>query len=180
SSVKCTYGKTVDVGDTLTFAVQLNVTAPEGKQIENTATISGGGAVSASTSEPTTKPTQVTSEAVPFGVASLFTAVSTAQAGAHPNFTTSFTPNWGEIKHGSPLPPAAPREIAVDLPPGLSGNPLAAPRCDIDSVRRQLCPEDAAVGVANVRTQGSNQFTALVYNIAPYPDEPAAFAFTVD
>ena len=180
SSIKCAYAGRVDVGDVLTFAIKVNVTASEGEQIKNTAKVEGGGAASASTSEPTTKPTPVSSEPVHFGVASLFTATSTAQAGAHPNFTTSFTPNWGEVKGGSPLPPAALHEVGTTLPPGLSGDPLAVPTCDIFRLRRQLCPEEDAVGVANTRTQGSNLFTALVYRITPYPDEPAAFAFTVD
>jgi hypothetical protein len=116
---------------------------------------------------------------VPFGVASFLTAASTAQAGAHPNFTTSFTPNWSEIVNGLPLPAAAPREIGVDLPPGLTGDALAVPRCDMGSVRREECDEDAAVGVATVRVKGNTRKALLLYNITPYSGEPAAFAFSV-
>lgn len=179
-TVTCGYPSTVDPGDTLTISIDVDVTAVEGERVENTATVSGGGGASASTSEPTTRPTPVTSEPVPFGVASFFAAASTPQAGAHPNFTTSFSTNWSQLQHGSPLPPVAPRDVHVDLPPGLTGDALAVPRCDIDSVRRLTCNEDSAVGVANVRTQGGNLFTALVYDVIPYPDEPAAFAFTID
>jgi hypothetical protein len=178
SSVTCEFADRVDPGDTLTFRINLNFTATAGT-ILNKATVSGGGAKAVSTGEPTTRPTPVTSEPVPFGVANFYAAVSTPQAGAQPNFITSFATNWGEIRNAGPLPPAAPHEIGVDLPPGLTGDPLAVPRCNIDSLRRELCPEEDAVGVALTRIQGSNLFTQLVYNITPYPDEPAALAFEV-
>jgi hypothetical protein len=173
SSVTCGYAGTVDPGDTLRFAVKVDVAATKG-QVEDTATVSGGGAPSASTS----KPTSVSSEPVPFGVASFIAAASTAQAGAHPNFTTSFTPNWSEIVDGLPVPPAAPREVGVDLPPGLTGDALAVPRCDMGSVRREECDEDAAVGVATVVIKGNTRKVFLVYNTTPYPGEPAAFGFS--
>ena len=179
SSVMCGYMGRVDPGDTLRFEIKVGVTAAAGEHIDNTATVSGGGAASVSTSEPTTKPTLVSNEQVPFGVASFLAAASTAQPGAHPNFTTSFTLNWSEIRNAGPLPPASPREIGVDLPPGLTGDPLAVPRCDMGTVRRDLCDEDAAVGVVTALIEGSGEVRPLVYNITPYPGEPAAFAFSV-
>jgi hypothetical protein len=180
SSVACEYTGPVDPGDTLTFVVKVTVSAGEGEVVRNSATVSGGGAASASTRGPTSTPTPVTSRPVPFGVASFFAALSTPQAGAHPNFTTSFWTNWAELRNGVPLPAGAPRNVRVELPPGLTGDPLSVPRCNIDYVRRELCDEDTAVGIATTRTQGGNVFTQLVYSITPYPDEPAAFAFTVD
>jgi hypothetical protein len=178
-SIICSYTGTADPGDTLTVRVNVNYTAQTGV-IKSAATVSGGGAESATTSEPTTKPTPVTAEPVPFGVATFFAAASTGAAGAHPNFTTSLAPNWGELREDGPFPSESPREIGVDLPPGLTGDPLAAPRCDIDSVRREKCPEDAAVGIAIVRIQQGAQEKQLVYNITPHPDEPAALAFTIN
>jgi hypothetical protein len=185
--VKCEYSGTVDPGDSLTFVVRVNVKAKEGN-IVNAATVSGGGVGvgSVSTSEPTTKPTPVTEAPVPFGVASFFAATSSSQAGAYPNFTTSFTTNWSELHNKVPLPAASPHDIGVDLPPGLTGNALAVstgdpnhPRCSIDEVRREVCPQQDAVGIATARSQGSNVFTQLVYSVTPYPNEPAAFAFTI-
>jgi hypothetical protein len=176
SSVTCTYPGSVDTGDELSVWIRVKVTAPEGAKIENEAVVSGGGAASASTSEPTSKPTPVSNVPVPFGVASFFAASSTAQAGAHPDFTTSITPNWSDA---APLQPAAPHEGRVNLPPGLSGDPLAVPRCRIHDIRRWECPEDAALGVANVRIRNGALSKVLVYNTIPYPGEPAAFAFSV-
>jgi hypothetical protein len=173
ASVTCGYPGRVDPGDTLTFAIKLDVSATEG-HLENAATVSGGGAPSAST----TSSTPLSGEPVPFAVASFLAAASTSQAGAHPNFTTSFTPNWSEIVNGLPVPAAAPREIGVDLPPGLTGDALAVPRCATGSVRREECAEDSAVGVATVVIKGNARKKLLVYNTTPYPGEPAAFGFS--
>jgi hypothetical protein len=178
-SITCSYAGAAPPGDTLTVRVNVNYTAQTGV-INNTATVSGGGAESAMTSEPTTRPTPVTAEPVPFGVATFSATASTRAAGAHPNFTTSLAPNWGELREDGPFPSESPREIGVDLPPGLTGDALAVPRCDIDSVRRERCPETAAVGIAVVRIQQGAQEKQLVYSITPYPDEPAALAFTIN
>jgi hypothetical protein len=179
SSNTCSYAGKVDPGDALAFVIKLAVSASakDGESIVNSATVSGGAPEAASTSEPTTKPTPVSSESVSFGLTGLLSATSTAQAGAHPNFTTSFSTNWSEIEHALPVTPADARDIRVALPPGVSGDPLSVPRCDIFRVRRYECPEDTAVGVALTRIRGGNWFTDLVYNIVPYPDEPAALAF---
>ena len=183
SPFTCTYaddaGHQVAPGDTLSFTLPVEVTGG-GKELENEATVSGGGAATASTNEPTTKPTPVTSEAVPFGVASLFALPSTAQAGAHPNFTTSFTLNLGKPEESA----GSPHEFDIDLPTGFTGDPLAAARCNPNDIDRGLCPQDAAVGVATVavgHTEGvfTDRYVVPVYNITPYPNEPAALAFAI-
>jgi hypothetical protein len=101
------------------------------------------------------------------------------QAGAHPDLTTSFT-----FEQEPPtIPVGSVKDIHLDLPPGLIGNPTAAPRCSMFDVERRLCPPDSAVGVATLYIgrpglKGlSVKAVTLVYNIVPYPDEPAAFGF---
>lgn len=180
STIECTYPGPLAPGDTLTITVTVAVTsATEGQRLENEAVVSGGGIASASTSEQIHVPTSISGEEAPFGIAAFFLAPSTGQAGAHPNLTTSFSPTRGEANK----PTSDPRDIDVNLPPGLIGDPLAAPRCSISYVRRTLCPEDTAVGVATVTLGGQKPgisgepYVALVYNITPYPGEPAAFAF---
>jgi len=170
STLKCTYAGEVQPGDSLRFTVPVNVTAPLGAVLQSAVTVSGGNAESSSTSESK----QLTAEPAPFGIASFSTVASTTQAGAHPDFTTSFTLN----RSAGETPVADPRDVHVGLPPGLTGNPMAIPRCDIDDVRRTLCPADTAVGVATVHTEFA-RYVVLVYNIVPYPDEPAAFAFQI-
>jgi hypothetical protein len=188
SMFTCTYptepGRQVAPGDTLTFTVPVEVTtATPGEELQNEATVSGGGAASASTSESVglSPKTRISSDQVPFGVASLLATPSITQAGAHPNFTTSFTLNLSQAHRSA----GSPRDLGVDLPAGLTGDPRAVPTCNIDYVRRTLCPRDTAVGVATVATGGAGEdlFTEhqvlLVYNITPYPNEPAAFAFSI-
>jgi hypothetical protein len=181
----CTYadeaGHEVAPGDTVSFTIPVEVEGivEEGTELLNRATVSGG-AATASTSEPTTEPTPATSRRVPFGVASLFALPSTALAGTHPNFTTSLTLNLEAAEASA----ESPREISVDLPAGLTGDPLAAARCDIDEINRGLCPRGTVVGIATLtvgHTQQpyTNRYVVPVYNIVPYHNEPAAFAFSI-
>jgi uncharacterized protein DUF11 len=183
SAFVCTYadepGHQVAPGDTLSFTLPVEVTQSSG-QLQNRATVSGGGAATASTGEPTTSPAAISDTPVPFGVASFFAALSSAQAGAHPNLTTSFSLNLRESEAAA----GAPHEIRVTLPPGMTGNALATPRCDINGIHAGTCPRDSIVGIATVAvgntTRGfTNRFLTAVFNIVPYRDEPAAFAFAI-
>ena len=179
STVSCTYAGTFDVGDSLLMTVTVSVGNSASGTLTNTASVSGGGAASASTSEPTA----VTATPATFGLApgSFLTSTSTSQAGAHPNLTTSFALNTS-----SPSVPAAdPRDVAVDLPPGLVGGATATPQCNMNNVQAGTCPADTMVGVATTAFEfplGSGPglvatADAPVYNITPYPGEPAAFGF---
>jgi len=170
SPIKCTFAGAVAPGDSLRYTVTVKVTALGSASLQNAVTVSGGNAQTSSSHEQKV----LTTEPAPFGIASFSTVASTTQAGAYPNFTTSFKLN----RSAAETPVADPRDIRVELPPGLTGYPLAVPVCNIDDVRRTLCPTDTAVGVATVRTEFA-RYVVLVYNIQPYPDEPAAFAFQI-
>jgi hypothetical protein len=85
------------------------------------------------------------------------------------------------------------RNVQVDLPPGLIGNPTAVPQCPktrrvalpIDRVQNtdpeQLCPPASVVGVALITIAGGpGQVThnpALVFNVEPPPGVAASFSF---
>ncbi len=160
----------------MVVTVEVEATAPT--HVENVATISGGGALEANTTEAS----EVGAVPAGFGIVpgSLFTALSTTQAGAHPNITTSFSFNQNEI-NGSI---GSDRDLSFELPAGLVGNPTAVPRCSMDQVIASTCPNDTAIGVATVFSSeiGStkaNPDIVLVYNIVPERGEPAAFAFNV-
>jgi len=98
------------------------------------------------------------------------------RAGAHPDrmvarFAFSTTPG-GEVE-------ANPRDIALDLPPGLVGNARATPQCSRAMFALASCPPEAQVGTV---TQTLSLFGALsmpVYNVAPSADELAEFGFQV-
>ncbi|HEY4279595.1 MAG TPA: hypothetical protein VGM91_15330, partial [Conexibacter sp.] len=112
--------------------------------------------------------------------------VSTLQAGAHPDATTSF--NFNLTPGGAP--DGSVRDVNVDLPPGLVGNPTAAAECDSGLITQASvvngvsCPRNTMVGVANLTLVLAGipfpiPVTTPVFNLKPYADEPAAFGFNV-
>jgi hypothetical protein len=93
------------------------------------------------------------------------------------------------VKHGPPgeTPVGSLKTVLVDLPPGLSVNPQAAPQCVLVGGKFPPggCPVTTKVGVSSVTAAtlvgiplGPLSFP--VYNIAPRPGEPARFGFTLD
>ena len=53
-----------------------------------------------------------------------------SQAGAHPNLVTEFNLNTAIDQDGFTVADGNVKDVIVDLPPGLVGNPLAVPACD--------------------------------------------------
>jgi hypothetical protein len=182
----CTTSDQVDPGDTLIITIRLAVgSVEEGSSLPNQATVFGGGAESATVGTPVA----VGSVPAGFGIApgSVISALSTTQAGAHPNFTTAFTLNTNGVfispSNGvaTGLPAGDPKDVRFDLPPGLVGNTVGMPRCTMAAVASiynnpSNCPADTMVGMALVHSSATVFYTP-VFNIAPAPGEPAAFAF---
>jgi hypothetical protein len=185
--LSCSEANRVDAGDTLIFTIPVSVeTAPS---LPNVATVSGGGAASASVSTPVT----ISSALPEYGVAAggPLAASSTSQAGAHPNVTTAFFLNTvnvnagqaGRESAGGNEPVDEPKDVSFDLPPGLVGTTVGMPRCTMANVEnRGNCPRDTMVGTATIifyvgSFEPRVETTVPVFNIAPAPGEPAAFAF---
>ncbi|HST54264.1 MAG TPA: hypothetical protein VLJ42_00010 [Solirubrobacteraceae bacterium] len=115
---------------------------------------------------------------------SFSTALSTLQAGAHPDITTAF-----RLDTDGDLAPigGSVRDLHVELPKGLVGAANATPTCPMDTVTTfhldssQDCPQASAVGEATVTVsspgRGSLTLNVLVFNVTPTADEPAAFGF---
>jgi hypothetical protein len=83
-------------------------------------------------------------------------------------------------------PVEPPRDIIVDLPPGVIGNPTAVAQCsvsdlvsDSDHVNLPLCSPASQVGLVQLKVNGSPNFTSskALYNLVPPPDVPARFGF---
>jgi len=120
-----------------------------------------------------------------------------SQAGSHPfQLTTTFAFNKTERmpfinpNESAPLQPELPKELVTKLPPGLVGNPTPFPKCTTAqfatglSEEANACPDDTAVGVANIVIDepnlfGFRTFTAPVFSLVPERGEPARFGFTV-
>ncbi|MDX6625780.1 MAG: hypothetical protein QOE56_769 [Solirubrobacterales bacterium] len=102
------------------------------------------------------------------------------QAGDHPDLTVRVrVPKLP----AAPGPVEDPREIAVDLPPGLTGNPTVAAECSFIGLvgfgGRSTCPPDAQIGTVFVETESFN-LNADLFNMAHGPDTPALLGFNYE
>jgi hypothetical protein len=159
--------------------------------------LSGGDASepSASTVEPTT----ISSAPPTFGVAAFDGTVLDAagapfrQAGGHP-YAATVSLDFNTVTNPAPLKgrlwPVEPvKDVLVDLPPGLVGDPTAADTCTADELAagglqaKVECPPSSQVGVALVRVNAVNARSVLgpvpVFDMVPPPDVPARFGFNV-
>jgi uncharacterized repeat protein (TIGR01451 family) len=201
----CTYEEGLDKDSTeqgrvlqgATIVLTIAVSIPEGLTMlapPNTATVSGGGAPSATVSETTPLESAAASFGLSFFDVESLTESGEAdtQAGSHPfELTTSLAfdvsarepPSTRNQQLGAPLANASPKDIEVALPPGLIGNPNAVPRCSQQAFleREGLnCPGYTQVG--NVKPAFYGTFKSSVYpvfNIAPPPGEPGEIGFSV-
>ncbi len=189
--IACTWANSVDPGDSLIMRVTVATQAGVASSVTNEASVTGGGAASASVSDLA----EVSSVPAGFGVApgSLMVAASSMQAGGHPTFTAAFS----LVTKALGLPAASLKEVHFDAPKGVVGSTVGYPKCDMaDAVRfggegrgKVLCPRDTIVGTAtttiNLGSTGSGStgsattttFTNPVFAIEPAPGEPAAFAY---
>ena len=88
-----------------------------------------------------------TAGAAGFGIqpGSFTTSTSNTQAGAHADLTTSFLLNQDAL--GNPVDQL--KDVTVNLPSGVVGNPQAIPQCTDREFQNFDCPNDAQVGVLN-------------------------------
>jgi uncharacterized repeat protein (TIGR01451 family) len=165
--------------------------------VTNTVAVSGGGTPTVTITEPTT-----IGSALPFGTAS-FSAPAIdpdgtpdTQAGGHPySLTTNIAFNTtGTTLEQSPDFLGDPstisgdvKDIQVDPPLGLIGNPQATPMCTQDQFREQICPPSSQVGVSRIDFSGHacscaavGPLSTAVYNMVPPTGVPAQFAFAYD
>jgi hypothetical protein len=107
------------------------------------------------------------------------------QAGAHPWGLTATGEFTNEVTQtGLIVPTRDVKDIVTDLPPGLLGNPMAAPRCSLTAVTSggevasggELCPPDTQIGVYRVHFLGTKEYLAPIVNVAPEAGQSAEFA----
>ncbi len=108
---------------------------------------------------------------------------SVTTAGGHPDVVTYFKINSHEVPDpfGGPDPvqsaDGATKDIEVQLPPGLIGNPQAAPKCSPTVFPN--CPLSTQVGVSELRTDLIPRVLVPVYNLEPAAGKVAQFGFSV-
>jgi hypothetical protein len=160
---------------------------PGAKEHEvNRVTIAGGGAQTSASAQGAVT---VNSNPAPFGFASWDGWLSNAdgtldtQAGSHPyELTTSFALNT--LHQGEETLPAGGemRNVEVELPPGLIGNPEAVPQCtraEFNTHYQEGCPNASQIGDVLITFAGGGYFTERLYNMVPPPGKPAEFAFNL-
>jgi hypothetical protein len=190
----CTWTEPVTSYGIIEMDITVKVNEPPGTvtTLPNEAKVEGGEVPSAATRDPLT----VNATQAPFGFERYELALENedgstdAQAGSHPfQLTTGLDLNT-TVESGVARPAALPKDLHVNLPTGLVGDPAATPRCgslEFAAVSNFIdrCPPDTVVGIAAVTVTGLSipgerkPFTMPepVFNLTPAPGEPARFGF---
>ena len=114
-----------------------------------------------------------------FELASFATSVSSSQAGGHPDFTTSFA--FDTNAEGDVIGQA--KNVWLDLPPGLLGDPQATPQCTPEELSGYDCQPSQQVGVLDARFtfpgQEPVEEEVPVYNMIASSGHTATLAATL-
>ncbi len=110
---------------------------------------------------------------------------SNTQAGGHPNLETVV---WVGNRYTQHIPPPTcdcqdARDINVEMPPGVIGDPHATPTCDAEDFATENCPPETQVGTAtisvNAEPPGTEGFGLIaVYNLEPHPGDAGLIGMT--
>jgi hypothetical protein len=182
-------GGTLEPERTLDLLVHVAVPLGAEGPLTNSVTVSGGGAPEATALSTN----EVTATTAPFGIEAFPASLREpdgsppTQAGGHPyefsaevNFNTVQSGyGGGSGSHGDFFTPSGdPRDLTVDLPPGLIGNPQAIPQCSLAEYQAEACPEDTQVGTWSIGILGSTRPAAgVIYNLTPQPGVAAELGF---
>ncbi len=187
--VRCEYANSVAPGDVLAVTIFVTATGDAATSVTNRVEAQGGGAAAVTTSPPSTAPNAVNGQSAPsFGLQdfamSAYGAAGApdAQAGDHPGMVTATIDYATELSTLASLRYTAvqePKTLALDLPLGLVGGPLAAEQCPESDLYGEHCPANSQIGVAAVDRRGGVELVKI-YNLVPEAGDPALFAFELD
>jgi hypothetical protein len=108
------------------------------------------------------------------------------QAGGHPWALTTaieFTSeelNASKANGASLIPTQDPKDIVVDLPPGLLGDPMAAERCPLATALGGECPASSQVGVYRLRAFLGHDNLGPIVNVVPEAGQSAEFVLELE
>jgi uncharacterized repeat protein (TIGR01451 family) len=170
----CTYTGVVVPDQTLAITFPVDVEAGAPTEVTSVLSVSGGGAPTAQVQTPTA----ISSSPAGFGFApgGSTTALSTDQAGAHPDLTTTIafnTTGTGGTTAGFT------KDTSDLLPPGFAADLIDTPSCTGARFAREECAIGTQVGVVAVSLGGSHRgsFLKPVYNLSPNAGEVAKIGF---
>jgi uncharacterized repeat protein (TIGR01451 family) len=180
----CTYTGVVIPDQTLEleFPVDVGSEAQGLSPLTNVVRVSGGGASSASLSDPTTISEDPAGFEIPPGAAT--TGLSSVQAGGHPDITNTY--GFSSVNAADSLA-GQPKTLTYSLPPGFAADFAGTPVCTNAEFISDECPTDSQVGVSTVDTNSFQQssvgsyhsFVVAVYNVTPEAGTLATVAFNI-
>jgi hypothetical protein len=108
------------------------------------------------------------------------------QAGGHPEQTSAYvhftetvsdsTSKGSIIDPNGVIPAGQVKDIRVELPPGMVGNPLVVDRCSEAQLAAGACPSDSQVGILKLFSPaGEDGPDYQIYNMIAPPGRPAMF-----
>ncbi len=189
-TVTCTGTEPLNPGEWAQANIPVKVAASAPEVVLNEASISGGGAATATASTET----QITTALPEFdflkGDAGFSTASveadgsASTQAGSHPyqlsvdlGFPGYLAPTKALLASGGGI-----KDVEVELPPGVVVNPGAtAQRCTETQLESFSCPDGSQIGLIGF-TLGGTSIAATVrplFNMVPAPGSPGEFGFEV-
>jgi hypothetical protein len=191
SPLRCSYAGTLAPYRQLQMMIDVAAEQDASSGEVNEATVSGGGAPSASVSRGVP-----IGASAPFGLESYELAAESegggadTQAGSHPFQLTAAVALNQTDEPGKP--PALAKDLRLELPAGLIDDSNAIPQCSSDDFSTSsegvdLCPAETALGAASVTIDDPSDFgpepvtlTVPVFNLVPAPGEPARFGVDVE
>jgi hypothetical protein len=199
-AVSCVYEDALLPGQTLVLVVQVNIASGVAGSVTNGVLVSGGGAPAAHANLVNTIGTAAESKAEPFGLASMSAeatgpnGLTDEQAGDHPYETTvsfslntipGYPPETGDeylSAGGAHHEAGHTKDVVVDVPHGLVGDPTVVEKCPQYDVAAEHCPPDTQIGFARLTILGRNDHAEEnttpdypVYNVVPDKGYPAEF-----
>lgn len=192
TTVQCTTNPGVSIEPhhfTWELVVFVDVPAGASGSGATTATLSGGGDP---TSTSSTASYVIDDEPAQFGIVKFAgwalnrDGSIASQAGGHPDVTTEIQLSTKELNTlASPVDNQ--KEIVVDLPPGLIGDPTVGPKCstaDVSDGNGAQCAAETQVGTVDLFSNAglpwpTTAYDLALYNVDPPPGVPARFAFNL-
>jgi hypothetical protein len=204
----CTYDEPLLPGERLWLFFGVGVVPGTVGPVTDSVLVSGGGASSVSANVVTAIGTAAESQAEPFGLAA-FSAETTgidgatdAQAGDHPyESTVTFSLNTTDQLEGHLAGGGAEegygdagthpggstghvKDVVVDVPPGVTGDPTVVERCPLYKAAVLQCPASTQIGIArltlgNRPEKAYNLYGNPIYNLVPEKGYPAEFGIVL-
>ena len=201
-SFTCTplFGNVVDYGPEVLPHTSVPYLLSIGVQVDPAANGALGDSVvsvtdSATAADTSRTPVVVSDQPVGFGIAAFEgwgvtpQGTSATQAGGHPDVTTNIqlTTTYN-ADDGLVEPVGNMKDISVDLPPGLIGNPTAMKTCspaDVADRKWSQCSPESQVGTIDLYLNNGNSVPGVAQGLAVYNIDPPAgvagrFAFSLN